>query len=100
MKIIMKKTIIILTSIFLFGFASCTDNSTTDSVKKCYTFHLHSEITSRPSQSGYPQYKSSTITKCDLTSKEAINLMSSYSSTSTTTSGGYTITTKTTCWYD
>lgn len=91
---------IILASIFLLGFTACSDNSTTDSVKKCYTFHLHSEITSRPSQSGYPKYNSSTITKCDLTSKEAINLMSSYSSTSTSTSGGYTITTKTTCWYD
>jgi len=96
----MKKTMIILASFFLIGFTSCTDNSTADSVKKCYTFHLHSDITSRPSQSGYPKATSSTITTCDLTSKEAINLMNSYSTTSTITSGGYTITTKTTCWFD
>lgn len=88
----MKHLIYILfTAIFL---CSCEKDDSNE--KCCWKFSTKSVTSISPSVSGYPKIVTSETTQCNLTEAEADEIIEKLSTTAKSSSGGYTVTIKTT----
>jgi hypothetical protein len=86
------KTICSILFIGLLTLTSC-------SKKDCFQFTTTQVTSVSPALPGYPQTVSGSTSQCDITEKEAKDICGKGSSTSSSNSGGYVITVKTTMTY-
>jgi len=86
----MKK--FLLLAVMAMFFISCTSEGGLD-VKACWEFSIKTTVT----MAGQSSTATGTVEKCDLTEAEANNYMKELTTTVTSSSGGYTMTSKTVC---
>jgi len=87
----MKK--FLLLAVMAIFFASCTSEGGLDITKSCWVFDIQTTVT----MMGNSSTSKGTLEKCDMTESEANSYMKELNSTITTSSGGYTMVSKTTC---
>lgn len=90
----MKKLLLLIAIIATITIVGCSKDD-----KDCYVFNTTQTTSASPSISGYPQTVTSTTEKCGLTADDALGVKKGIESTSTSTTGGYTITVRITCTY-
>lgn len=95
----MKKAIFML--LIASSFVSCTkeESLSSSSSTACYKFTVKQTTTCTPYVEGVNSTVTSYTEQCGLTSSDAQQVCDAMKSTSTSTSGGYTITVRTTCTY-
>jgi hypothetical protein len=96
----MKKAIFML--LIASSFVSCTKEeslSSSSTSTSCYKFTVKQTTTCTPYVEGVNSTVTSYTEQCGLTSSDAQQVCDAMKSTSTSTSGGYTITVRTTCTY-
>ena len=93
----MKNRIIIALIALVSIFTSCEKESA--STTSCYRFTTTSKTTCTPYLEGMNSTVTSNTDQCNLTADDAKTVCESLKSSSTTTSGGYTIKTTVTCTY-
>jgi hypothetical protein len=84
------------------AFVSCTKEeslSSSSATTSCYKFTIKQTTTCTPYVEGVNSTVTSYTEQCNLTSADAKSVCDAMKSTSTTTSGGYTIKVTTTCTY-
>jgi len=91
----MKKAMIILVSVLMIGFMSCTDKDAV-TLKQTWVFNVTTVVSMSPTMEGYPMTSVMTIEKGNLTLTEAEAAVKDLSTTVSVTSGAYTMTTTTT----
>ena len=87
----MKK--IMLMAVMAMFLISCTSEGGLDVVKSCWKFDIKTTVT----MAGKTTTGTSTVEKCDMTEKQANDYMKELTYTSSSSSGGYTVTTKSVC---
>ncbi len=86
----MKKTIFILSAVFLIGLtASCAGGNEPDNVKYTWAFGITKVITTEPLMEGYPITTDTTVVQDNLTEEEAEIIRQTMGSTTTETEDGY-----------
>ena len=95
----MKKAIFML--LIASSFVSCTkeESLSSSSSTSCYKFTVKQTTTCTPYVEGVNSTVTSYTEQCGLTSSDAQQVCDAMKSTSTSTSGGYTIKITTTCTY-
>lgn len=87
----MKK--LLLLAVMALFFVSCTSEGGLDIAKSCWIFNLKTTVV----MAGQSSTATGTVEKCDLTEAKANDYMKELNTTITSTSGGYTMTSTTTC---
>ena len=96
----MKKVLVVFAVMAIFLMNSCnSDGEISLSGKDNYTFTTTLTVTCSPNVAGYPQKTVSVTEQRGITSSQAREAAKALTSTSTTKSGGYTITSTMTCVY-
>lgn len=94
------KKVLLLAVMALFIFNSCNSSGEVSLEKKdSYTFTTTITITCSPYMSGYPQTSSSVTKINNITESEAKEAAAKLTMTTTSTSGGYTMTSTMKCVY-